>query len=131
MIVLDTHALIWWISDPDKLPKKARSAISKAKKEKSVYVSSISVWEIAMLVGKKRLKLKLEVSEWLAKVEALPFIKFLPVTNKIAVDSVSLPGKAPTDPADRIIIATAMNLGCPLISGDRKIRRYAQVKTIW
>lgn len=131
MIVLDTHALIWWISDPGKLSVKARSAISKAKKEKSVYVSSISVWEIAMLVNKKRLKLRYEVNEWLRKIEALPFIKFLPVTNKIAVDSVLLTGSAPADPADRIIISTAMNLDCPLISGDRKIRRYRQVKTIW
>lgn len=131
MIVLDTHALIWWISDPGKLSAKAGSAISKAKKEKSIYVSSISVWEIAMLVNKKRLKLRYEVNEWLRKIEALPFIKFLPVNNKVAVDSVLLSGKPPTDPADRIIIATAMDLDCPLISGDRKIRRYRQVKTIW
>lgn len=131
MIVLDTHALIWWISDPDKLSKKAKSAISKAKKEKSVYVSSISVWEMTMLVKKNRLKLRWEIDEWLARVGALPFIKFLPVTNKIAVDSVLLSGNAPADPADRIIISTAMNLDCPLVSGDRKIRRYSKVKTIW
>ena len=131
MIVLDTHALVWWISDSKRLPAKARAAIAKAKSEKSIYISSISVWEIAMLVKKNRLKLKWKVSSWLEKVEALPFLKFLPVTNKIAVDSVLLPGKPPADPADRIIIATAMNLDCPLVSGDRKIRRYRKVKTAW
>lgn len=131
MIVLDTHALIWWISDPDRLSAKAGSAISKAKMQKSVYVSSISVWEIAMLVKKGRLKLKYEVNEWLRKIESLPFIKFWPVTNKISFDSVFLSGNPPADPADRIIISTAINLGYPLISADQKIRRYPKVKTIW
>lgn len=131
MIVLDTHALIWWISDPDKLSAKAGSAILKAKTQKSIYVSSISVWEIAMLVKKGRLKLKYEVDEWLRKIESLPFIKFWPVANKIAFDSVFLSGNPPADPADRIIISTAINLGYPLISADRKIRRYPEVKTIW
>ncbi len=131
MIVLDTHALIWWISNSSKLPAKAKAAISKAKLKRAIYVSSISVWEIAMLVKKNRLKLKPEVGEWLEKVEALPFIKFLPMTNKIAVDSVLLPGNPPGDPADRIIISTAMNLDCPLVSGDRKIRNYLKDQVIW
>ncbi len=131
MIVLDTHALIWWISDPDRLSAKAKSAISKAKTQKSIYVSSISVWEIAMLVKKGRLKLKYEVNEWLRKIEALPFVKFWPVTNKIAFDSVFLSGNPPADPADRIIISTAINLDYPLISADKKIRRYPKLKIVW
>lgn len=131
MIVLDTHALIWWINDPDKLSAKARSVVLKAKTQKSIYVSSISVWEIAMLVKKERLKLKCKVDEWLRKIESLPFIKFWPVTNKIAFDSVFLSGNPPEDPADKIIISTAINLGYPLISADRKIRRYSKVETIW
>lgn len=131
MIVLDTQALIWWISDPDRLSAKARSAISKVKTEKSIYISSISVWEIAMLVKKGRLKLKYEVNEWLRKIESLPFIKFWPVTNKIAFDSVFLSGNPPEDPADRIIISTAINLDCPLVSADQKIHRYLKAKTIW
>ena len=131
MIVLDTHSLIWWISGSKRLPATAKAAISKAKLRRAIYVSSISAWEIAMLVKKKRLQLKWEINEWLEKVEALPFLKFLPVTNKVAVDSVLLSGNPPADPADRIIISTAINLDCSLISGDRKIRSYREIKTIW
>ena len=131
MILLDTHAWIWFISNPEYLSKRADKAVKGAVKDKSILISSISVWELALLVKKKRLKLTLEVTDWIAKSESLPFIQFLPVTNSIAVKSVNLPLPLHPDPADRIIIATALSVGAPLVTSDKKLLSYSPVKTIW
>ena len=131
MIVLDTHAWIWFASKPEALSKKAQKAVDAAVKEKNVLVSSISVWEVALLVKNKRLKLSMDVIDWIAKSENLPFIQFIPVSNSIAVKSVNLPQPLHPDPADRIIIATALSIGAPLVTKDKKISDYAPVKTIW
>ena len=131
MIVLDTHAWIWFISNPEHLSKRAKKAVTAAVKNKSVLVSSISAWELALLVTKKRLKLTLAVNDWIAKSESLPFVQFVPVTNSIAVKSLNLAIPLHPDPADRIIIATALSLGAPLVTKDKKILSYSPVKTIW
>jgi PIN domain nuclease of toxin-antitoxin system len=131
MIVLDTHAWIWFISNPDLLSKRAEKAVAAAVKDKSIMVSSISAWELALLVFKKRLKLTLDVSDWITKSESLPFIQFVPVTNSIAVKSVNLPLPLHPDPADRIIIATALSMGAPLVTKDKKLLGYSHIKTIW
>jgi PIN domain nuclease of toxin-antitoxin system len=131
MIVLDTHAWIWFISKPEVLSKKAKKAVAAAVKEKNVLVSSISAWEVALLVKKKRLELSMDVSDWVAKSENLPFIQFIPVSNSIAVKSVNLPQPLHPDPADRIIIATALSTGAAIVTKDKKISDYSHVKTIW
>ena len=131
MIVLDTHAWIWFISNPDLLSKRAEKAVNAAVKDKSVFISSISAWELAILVTKKRLKLTLDVTDWIAKSESLPFIQFVPVTNSIAVKSVHLPLPLHPDPADRIIIATALTAGSPLVTKDKRLLGYPHIKTIW
>ncbi|MFA5517570.1 MAG: PIN domain-containing protein [Desulfuromonadales bacterium] len=77
MIVLDTHAWLWWVSNPELLGQQATLAIEKAVKEKTVHVSSISAWEVAMLVQKRRLQLTMDVRDWVLRSEALPsFLSF-------------------------------------------------------
>jgi PIN domain nuclease of toxin-antitoxin system len=131
MIVLDTHVWIWFISNPDLLSKRAQKVVDAAVRDQSLLISSISAWELALLVTKKRLELTLDVTDWIAKSEGLPFIQFLPVTNSIAVKSVNLPLPLHPDPADRIIIATALSVGAPLVTKDKKLLTYGAVKTIW
>ena len=131
MIVLDTHTWIWFISKPEVLSKQATKAVSAAVEEKSVLISSISAWEVALLVIKKRLTLSLDVTDWIAKSENLPFIQFIAVSNSIAIKSVNLPQPLHPDPADRIIIATALSAGAPLVTKDKKLLNYPHVKTIW
>jgi PIN domain nuclease of toxin-antitoxin system len=131
MIVLDTHAWIWFISNPENLSKRAEKALKVAVRDRSILISSISAWELALLIRKKRLKLTIEVTDWIAKSESLPFIQFVPVTNSIAVKSVNLPLSFHPDPADRIIIATALSVGAPLVTSDKKLLGYSPVKTIW
>jgi PIN domain nuclease of toxin-antitoxin system len=131
MIVLDTHTWIWFISKPEVLSKRAKKAVSAAVEEKSVLISSISAWEVALLVIKKRLTLSLDVTDWIAKSEGLPFIHFIEISNSIAVKSVNLPQPLHLDPADRIIIATALSAGVPLVTKDKKLLNYPHVETIW
>jgi PIN domain nuclease of toxin-antitoxin system len=131
MILLDTHAWIWFISNPDNLSKKAKIAVNQAVKDESVLISSISAWELALLVKKERILLKLDVTDWITKSESLPFIKFIPVTNSIAVKSINLPQPLHPDPADRIIVATALSAGATLVTKDSRLLGYSPVKTIW
>jgi PIN domain nuclease of toxin-antitoxin system len=131
VIVLDTHVWLWWASNPENLSKEARATIENTIAKGRVHISSISVWEVAMLVTRGRLELSLPVADWVAQAEQLGFLKFVPVTNRIALTSVSLPGDFHSDPADRIIVATAFLTGASLVTADEKIIRYGHVKTIW
>lgn len=131
MIVLDTHTWIWWVGSPVYLSETAKRIIDEAVVEKNVFISSISAWEVAILVSRGRLELTVSVTDWVAASEALPFFNFVPVNNSIAMKSVQLPGTLHDDPADRIIIATAVSLGAVLVTKDEKIRHYPHVKTAW
>lgn len=131
MIVLDTHVLLWWVSDPNKLSSKAQEAIKKESSKGLILVSSISVWELYLLVKKERLKLTMDTDSWIEKVEKLPFIQFVPVDNRIAAKSVILPGKFNEDPADRMIVATTREKGAVLITNDKRIRNYSYVRSLW
>ena len=133
MIVLDTHALVWWVSDNDQLSSKAVKAIKKELDDEvgEIIVSSISTWEIALLVEKKRLKLTMDVDEWIQTISMIDKVRFIPVDNQIAIQSVRLPGEFHPDPADRLITALARHLSAALITSDRKIRNYQYVKTVW
>lgn len=132
MIVLDTHVLIWWAAhELTELSSKARKAIDRELEEGSIAVSSISAWELAMLVAAGRLSLTMDVAAWLNNVAQIEALRFVPVDNEIAVASTRLPGEFHKDPADRIIVATARKIAAPLLTADRKIRDYPHVHTIW
>ena len=132
MIVLDTHTLIWWVSGSRKLPPVTKQLLdAETDPSGEVHVSAISAWEIAMLVRAGRLELTLDVSDWIAKCEAAPFIRFVPVDNRIALRSVELPSFPHSDPADRIIVATALTLGASLVTSDKRLANYDPIKTIW
>ena len=129
MTLLDTHAWIWWVNDPTQLSEGAKEAVDEAAAENSVYVSSISAWEVAMLVSKGRLKLKVDAATWVSYSEALSYLTFVPVNNRIAINSIAL--SLHPDPADRLIVATALHLGSSIVTKDSKIAAYSGVKTVW
>ena len=131
MILLDTHTWVWFVSNPEFLSERALEAIQQAVREKAVLISSISVWEVALLVKRQRLLLTMETKDWIAATETLSFVSFIPVDNKIALDSVQLPPPLHNDPADRIIIASAIATNAVIITKDEKIRNYHKVNTLW
>ena len=131
MIVLDTHVWVWFVSNPELLSKAAKKAIDASMGQKGIFISSISAWEVAMLAAKKRLKLTIDVTDWIGKSERLPFFQFIPVDNSVAVKAVNLPQPLHKDPADRIIIATAVTVAAPLVTKDKKLLNYPHVETIW
>jgi PIN domain nuclease of toxin-antitoxin system len=131
MILLDTHAWVWWVNGQPALSRKAYRTIHQAAEEAGVYVSSISAWEVAQLVRRGRLELTMDVESWVAKSEDMPFLHFVPVDNAIALKSVRLPEPLHNDPADRMIIATSTILGFPLVTRDKRILDYPHIRTIW
>jgi len=132
VIVLDTHALIWWASgNKEELSVAALQAIETELDGGQIFVSSISAWELAMLVAKGRLALSMDVAEWLSHIGSIDAVSFIPVDNELAVKSTELPGEFHKDPADRLIVATARKFAAPLVTADEKIRAYQHVRTIW
>ena len=131
MIVLDTHAWIWWVADPRRLSAPARQRVDQAVEDSAVHVSAISCWEISLLVRRGRLELSMPLEEWIRHSELLPYLHFVAVDPQIALLSNALPGPWHQDPADRIILATALHLGASLVTKDSKLRRLRSVPTVW
>lgn len=132
MIVIDTHVLVWWVNGSDSLSDAAEKVIKDTlNSDGEVIVSSISAWEISMLIEKGRLVLSMDVESWLDEVSQIDGVRFMPVDNEISIKSTMLPGEFHKDPADRMIVATARKLAVPLVTADEKIIHYEHVKTIW
>lgn len=133
MIVLDTHALIWWANGNGQLSRDAKKAIDDVCVTESgiVYVSTISAWEIAMLVNAGRLILTVGIDDWLDMAAAIEKVQFMPVDVAVGVESTRLPGDFHKDPADRMIVALARHLNVPLVTADAKIRAYKYVRSVW
>ncbi|MBM7332388.1 PIN domain-containing protein [Alloalcanivorax marinus] len=133
MIVLDTHVLVWWVNGGDELSTDARGEIEReqAVDDGLILVSSISAWEIAMLVSRDRLTLTMNIDDWLETVGQIPAVRFVPVDNDVGVESTRLPGEFHKDPADRLIVALARHLNSALVTADEKIRAYRHVRTVW
>lgn len=133
MIVLDTHALVWWVNEDDRLSAPARELIDResAAGNGQVLVSAITAWEIAMLVERDRIALAMDLDEWLLTVESLEGIAVVPVSARVAVQSATLPGAFHKDPADRMIVALARERNAVLVTADEKIQRYPHVRWAW
>lgn len=132
MIVIDTHILLWWFSDEEaRLSRLAFRTLERERDEGSIFISSATAWEIAVLASRKRIGLTSDVFEWLETVGGLAAIKFIPIDNEIAFRSTRLGDDFHKDPVDRFIVATAQKLSVPLVTADEKIRRYRGVETIW
>jgi len=128
MIVLDTHAWIWWVDESPHLSAEARKAIEEAEE---LGVSAISCWEVSMLVAKGRVGFSIDVQEWVNLALQRPKIRLLPLDPQIAVSAARLPGEFHGDPADRLIASTCLHSGAPLVSKDQRIRDWRQIQVIW
>jgi PIN domain nuclease of toxin-antitoxin system len=128
MIVLDTHAWIWWVDGDERLTLAQRDAIA-AEEGSLIGVSAISCWEVAKLVELGRVALSCSLEEWLDQALSYPGVQLITLTPEIAIESTRLPGDFHRDPADQIIVATARVYGCSLVTSDEKILKYPHVLT--
>jgi PIN domain nuclease of toxin-antitoxin system len=131
VILLDTHAWLWWLSESPALSEVAAAAIEEAARGDGVAVSTISTWELALLVARGRVALRIPVREWVEACESLPELTFLAPSNRIMLESVALPGELHSDPADRIIVATARVHELMVVTKDDKLRSYPHVGSVW
>ncbi|HTQ73588.1 MAG TPA: type II toxin-antitoxin system VapC family toxin [Burkholderiales bacterium] len=131
MILLDTHALVWWAADAARLSARARRAIAAALREGHIAASAISLFEIAMAIRRGRLVLETPPEQWLTDLRLLPELRIEPVSSEIAEIAGSFDEKFPGDPADRIIAATAVALGLKLVTADARLGRAPQVQAVW
>lgn len=131
MIVIDTHVLVWWLTRAPGLSRKAERTLTAHGGPGQIVVSAISLLEIATAVRRGRLQLSMPLDRWLADMHSLPEIKIESVSAEIAVFAGGLAEPMHGDPADRLIVATTSALDVPLVTGDKKLRAYRGIKTIW
>ena len=119
MILLDTHALIWLDEGSERLGKQSLSLINQAFKSEKLFVSVISFWEVAMLVEKGRLEMQMDVDSWRQQLIAKG-LQEIALTGNTAINSATLKNFH-GNPADRMIVATAIHLTATLCTADNKI----------
>src|ERR1700710_1635612 len=125
-LLLDTHAVIWLFEDKSLAPK-AMSAIDTAYRDDTpLLVSPITAWEIGQLVARNRISLSAAPHRWFARVLATPGMQLAEMSPDILIAASFLPGAPPRDPADRILLATARDLGATLVTRDRAILAYGE-----
>ncbi len=130
MILVDTHVVLWLALEPANVSKKARAAIEETRQSgQGIAISDITLLEIAQLESKKRIKLNSSLETFLSEIEARFVV--LPITGRVCVRAMGLPAVYPKDPADRVIGATALVEGLPLVTADDDIRRSKALRTIW
>lgn len=128
MILLDTHVWIWWATESPHLSSGAKQEIVRSD---DLGVSVISCWEVAMLVAKQRIGFNIDVQDWIDLALQRPKIRLIPLDPKIVVLATRLPGKFHSDPVDRLIVATCLTYGIPLISKDQQIADWRHITVIW
>jgi PIN domain nuclease of toxin-antitoxin system len=129
MILLDTHVVVWLAFDPDKLSKRAKEAIRGAREQGGLAIAAITLLELAWLAENGRIETTLSVESFVRECAARMTV--LPITPEIAARAVGFPDSYPKDPQDRLIGATALAEGVPLITHDKQIKKSGMIPVIW
>ena len=125
-LLLDTHIWVWLAFTDPRLERRQLNAIERASRRGELYLSPISIWEIANLLRKGRLRLGKPTQAWIDEALRWPGLNLSPLTPEIAVASGELPDPFHDDPADRIIVATARTTSSRLMTADSRILAYAR-----
>jgi PIN domain nuclease of toxin-antitoxin system len=128
-LLLDTHVWLWRLLDPDRISTEAEAAIGDRQSE--LFLSPISAWETLVLARKGRVSLTPSPGEWVldALRRSTPTAALL--SHGIALRSEALDGFASEDPADRFLVATALELDLTLVTADKAMQAFSPVETLW
>jgi PIN domain nuclease of toxin-antitoxin system len=129
VIVLDTHALLWWALDPERL-SKAAAGLVRTMERSGGFASAISIWELGIKVQRGQLELPLPVDALAARIQEGGVVELLPVDTATWLRSLSLDW-AHRDPADRVIVATALIRQMPLLTKDGTLHAFSGVECVW
>jgi PIN domain nuclease of toxin-antitoxin system len=124
-LLLDTHVWIWSQVAPEKLSARVRRAL--ANKANEVWLSPVSIWELVLLVEKRRIALGYDAVEWITK--AMAPLREAPLTAEIVLETARFSLPHP-DPADRFLVATARSLGLTLVTSDARLLASHAVPTL-
>ncbi len=131
MILMDSCAIIWDALEPAKLSAKAMSAIEKADEKNALIISDISLWEIAMLIKKRRLEVESTAANFLNLFLQTRNISIQSISPEIAELSVNFGTEINNDPADRIIAASSIVHNAQLVTADENLRASKLLDTVW
>ena len=129
MILLDTHVLVWMSLDPSRLSKAAIATVQDARRRGTLYISDITLWEIALLARRGRIQITGTIDAFIYQI-SLP-ISVKRITPAIAGTAVQFPDEYPKDPADRLIGATSIVEQLTLVTADEQLRSTPLLQTIW
>jgi PIN domain nuclease of toxin-antitoxin system len=128
--LLDTHVVIWWLTDDRKLSTSHGKLLDRAERSGSpVGISALSLWEIAKLVERGRVDLTQSLDDCLEQLETSAFVSILPLSARIAIESTRLGTRFHADPIDQLIAATARCMGLTLLTVDQRIIKSGVVAT--
>jgi PIN domain nuclease of toxin-antitoxin system len=124
-VLLDTYVWVWLLEGRTGIHQEALDLMERAGEESFLRVSAISAWEVGMLEAKGRLRFDIPCEDWVENAFHVPGMSLVPLTPSICVRSSRLPGDFHGDPADRLIVATARQIGAVLLTKDVQIIQYA------
>lgn len=126
-LLLDTHIALWLDSGDDHLRSSTRALIEDCWRDGgTILLSAVTAWEIALLVDTRRIELELPVAAWIERFVSRPGVQSVPLDSRAAARSYQLHQLEHRDPADRLLIASAIDLDCPLVTYDERITRFAK-----
>lgn len=131
MVICDTHVLIFDALVPERLTPTAQQALEQSADRRELACCDITLWEIAMLIAKKRLHPGTNAIPFIEDLLLARYVKILPITAEIAVLSQTHPALRYGDPADRLIAATTFHYRASLITSDTRLRKIDHLSTIW
>lgn len=129
-LLLDTHVLLWWGISHRSLPTRFRELLASVSPQNPVLIADVSVLELACLAFERKIEPQMPLREWLDQLTAPPLIERIPIIAAVAEQVVKLPRRLHKDPADRIIMATALAHGATLVTCDRQIISSKIVPTV-
>ncbi len=125
-LLLDTHIVLWLDTGSERLRPSTRALIDGLwQNGGTVFMSAVTAWEIALLVDTGRIALDCPVEAWIERFLERPGVEAVPLSHRAASRSCQLHHLPHSDPADRLLIATAIRLGCPFVTYDERIAGFA------